>query len=130
VREGKGKKDRLLPIGERACRWIDRYVSEVRPQLVVAGDDDQALFLDNKGTRFTPGQLSDKVRNYLVAAGIDKPGACHLFRHTMATLMLENGADLRFIQAMLGHADISTTTIYTQVSIRALKEVYARTHPA
>lgn len=130
VREGKGKKDRLLPIGRRACAWIDRYVTDVRPQLVVAGPDDQALFLDNKGTRFTPGQLSDKVKHYLDAAGVHKPGACHLFRHTMATLMLENGADLRFIQAMLGHADISTTTIYTQVSIRALKEVYARTHPA
>lgn len=130
VREGKGKKDRLLPLGERAGRWINRYVTDVRPGLVVGNPDDQALFLDDRGKRFRPHQLSDKVRDYLAAAGISKPGACHLFRHTMATLMLENGADIRFIQAMLGHADLSTTTIYTQVSIRALKEVYARTHPA
>lgn len=130
VREGKGKKDRLLPLGERACRWIDRYVTDIRPGLIVGNPDDQALFLDDRGQRFRPHQLSDKIKIYLGAAGIMKPGACHLFRHTMATLMLENGADIRFIQAMLGHADLSTTTIYTQVSIRALKEVYARTHPA
>lgn len=129
VREGKGKRDRLLPIGERACAWIEKYVMEVRPTLVT-GDSELALFLDDKGTRFSPHQLSDKVKTYLQEAGITKPGACHLFRDTMATLMLENGADIRFIQAMLGHADISTTTIYTQVSIRTLKEVYSRTHPA
>jgi integrase/recombinase XerD len=63
-------------------------------------------------------------------SGIGKKGACHLFRHTMATLMLENGADIRFIQAMLGHADISTTQIYTQVSIRKLKDMHTATHPA
>jgi len=63
------------------------------------------------------------------AAGVGKPGACHLFRHTMATLMLEGGADIRFIQQMLGHADISTTQIYTQVSIRKLREIHAATHP-
>lgn len=129
VREGKGKRDRLLPIGERACAWIEKYVMEVRPTLVT-GDSELALFLGDKGTRFSPNQLSDKVKTYLQEAGITKPGACHLFRHTMATLMLENGADIRFIQAMLGHADISTTTIYTQVTIRTLKEVYSRTHPA
>jgi len=129
VREGKGGKDRLLPIGERACAWIDKYIHDLRPKLLT-GEDDLALFLDDFGKRFTPHKLSDKVKWYLGLAGITKPGACHLFRHTMATLMLENGADLRFIQAMLGHADISTTTIYTQVSIRTLKEVYSRTHPA
>jgi len=128
VRQGKGKKDRLLPIGERACWWIEKYTTEVRPALVTG--EELALFLDDRGRRFSPHQLSDKVKTYLAEAGITKPGACHLFRHTMATLMLENGADIRFIQAMLGHADISTTTIYTQVSIRALKEVYSRTHPA
>lgn len=129
VRQGKGNKDRLLPIGERACAWIGKYLTEQRSALAT-GEDDLALFLDDKGTRFHPRQLSEKIKSYLSLAGIVKPGACHLFRHTMATLMLENGADIRFIQAMLGHADISTTTIYTQVSIRALQEVYSRTHPA
>jgi integrase/recombinase XerD len=74
--------------------------------------------------------LTELVRDYVLAANIGKTGSCHLFRHTMATLMLENGADIRFIQAMLGHADLSTTQIYTQVSIRKLKEIHTATHPA
>ncbi len=130
VREGRGRKDRLLPIGERALAWLDRYLTDVRPVLVTGNLDDRMLFLNDRGERFRVHQLSDKVRAYLTAAGIEKPGAGHLFRHTMATLMLENGADIRFIQAMLGHASLAATTIYTQLSIRALKEVYARTHPA
>ncbi len=69
------------------------------------------------------------VRDYVNAAQIGKSGSCHLFRHTMATLMLENGADIRYIQAMLGHAELSTTQIYTQVSIRKLKEIHTATHP-
>lgn len=129
VREGKGRKDRLLPIGERACHWINRYLLEERPQLVVPPDSGQ-LFLSNRGGPFTPPQLSHLTRDLLDRCGIDKSGACHLFRHTMATQMLENGADLRFIQAMLGHADISTTQIYTHVSLRKLRDVYTRTHPA
>ena len=128
VREGKGKKDRLLPISSRAAEWINRYLIDIRPNVVVEPDYGY-LFLNHKGQALTPHQLSDRVRNYLERAGIKKPGACHLFRHTMATLMLENGADIRFIQAMLGHADISTTQIYTQVSIKKLKDVYERTHP-
>lgn len=129
VREGKGGKDRLLPIGERACRWIDRYTLEVRPSLLATADE-RTLFLSDVGKPLRRGWLTERVRHYLEAVGIDKPGSCHLFRHTMATLMLENGADLRYIQAMLGHADISTTTIYAQVSLRGLRDTYARTHPA
>lgn len=129
VREGKGKKDRLLPIGERACLWIDKYLLDVRHTLVMEPDRGH-LFINNRGEAFTPYQLSDLVKKYLLGAGITKQGACHLFRHTMATLMLENGADIRFIQVMLGHADISTTQIYTHVAIGKLKEVYTRTHPA
>ena len=70
------------------------------------------------------------VRSYVVKAKVGKAGACHLFRHTMATLMLEGGADIRFIQAMLGHARLDTTQIYTQVSIRLLKQIHSATHPA
>ena len=129
VRKGKGNKDRLIPIGERALRWTDRYLREVRPQLVI-DRSDTTLFLTDHGQPFIHNRLSDLVKGYLERCGIDKPGVCHLFRHTMATLMLENGADLRYIQVMLGHAKIETTTIYTQVAIRKLKEVYERTHPA
>ena len=88
------------------------------------------MFLTTLGTPFEPGRLTQLVREAVDAAETGKRGACHLFRHTMATLMLENGADVRYIQQQLGHAELSTTQIYTQVSIRALKEVHTRTHPA
>jgi len=128
IRQGKGKKDRMIPIGERALAWIDRYRETVRPELVV-GRDHAMLFLTNTGEPFTPNRLTQMVRTYIQAANIGKSGSCHLFRHTMATLMLENGADIRYIQAMLGHAELSTTQIYTQVSIRKLKEIHTATHP-
>ncbi len=129
VRQGKGKKDRMIPIGDRAAAWIDKYVTDVRPSLVVEPDDG-TLFLTNTGDPFTPNRLTQLVRNYVDAAGVGKRGACHLFRHTMATIMLENGADIRFIQEMLGHAELSTTQIYTQVSIKKLKEIHTATHPS
>jgi integrase/recombinase XerD len=129
VRQGKGKKDRLVPVGERALTWIDRYAVEVRPGLLV-GDGSDKLFLTHLGRPFTPDQMSELVSGYVTAAAIGKRGSCHLFRHTMATLMLENGADIRYIQAMLGHERLETTQIYTRVSIRKLKEVHDKTHPA
>ncbi|MCP5059281.1 MAG: tyrosine-type recombinase/integrase, partial [bacterium] len=79
---------------------------------------------------FKKNRLTDLVKKTIEKAGIEKPGACHIFRHTMATLMLDAGADIRHIQAILGHSPLSTTALYTQVSIRKLKEVHARTHPA
>lgn len=121
----------MIPIGERAIAWIDRYQHEARPALVVGRDPVilATLFLTHLGEPFTPNRLTQLVRGYIQAADIGKSGSCHLFRHTMATLMLENGADIRFIQAMLGHAELSTTQIYTQVSIRKLKEIHTATHP-
>jgi len=129
IRQGKGKKDRMIPIGERALRWIDRYQTQVRPELVVERGN-ATLFLTQAGEAFTPDRLTQLVRGYVEAADTGKSGSCHLLRHTMATLMLENGADIRYIQAMLGHAELSTTQIYTQVSIRKLKEIHSATHPA
>ena len=128
IRQGKGKKDRMIPIGERALAWISKYRDDVRPELAI-GTDDGTLFLTSWGEKFTPNRLTQLVRDYVNAANTGKTGSCHLFRHTMATLMLENGADIRFIQAMLGHADLSTTQIYTQVSIRKLKDIHTATHP-
>ncbi|BDU74894.1 site-specific tyrosine recombinase XerC [Mesoterricola silvestris] len=128
IRQGKGKKDRLIPIGERALAWIERYRDSARPELVT-GRDDGTLFLSEWGEAFAPNAMTRLVRIYVERSGVGKKGACHLFRHTMATLMLEGGADIRFIQAMLGHAELSTTEIYTQVSIRLLKSVHAATHP-
>lgn len=129
VRQGKGSKDRLLPIGERACRWVDKYLLEVRPE-IVSGYDDQTLFLNDFGQPMKPTFLNDLIRRHIEAVGITTPGACHLFRHAMATHMLENGADIRFIQAMLGHSKLETTEIYTFVSLTKLKEIHNATHPA
>lgn len=129
IRLGKGKKDRFIPLGDRAAAWIVRYLAESRPRLVDE-PDDKTVFLSNAGEPFSLDHLSDLVRGYVDAADIGKRGACHLFRHTMATLMLEGGADIRFIQAMLGHADLKTTQIYTHVAIRQLQEIHRATHPA
>ena len=106
VREGKGKKDRMVPLGQRAGLWIDKYTDEVRPSLVVEPDKGW-LFLHAYGEAFRKNRLTGLVKKYIEQAGIGKPGACHIFRHTMATLMLDNGADIRFIQAMLGHSQLS-----------------------
>jgi integrase/recombinase XerD len=129
IRQGKGKKDRMIPIGERALAWVGKYLADARPRLVQEPDDG-TIFVTNLGEAFTPNRLTQMTREYVTAANLGKKGACHLFRHTMATLMLENGADVRFIQEMLGHAELSTTQIYTQVSIRKLKEIHTATHPA
>ncbi len=129
IRQGKGKKDRIIPIGERALAWIAKYVKESRPQLLT-GAGDGTLFVNNLGAPFERWQLTEMVRRYLLASGIGKTGGCHLFRHTVATLMLENGADIRVIQQMLGHVDLASTEIYTHVAIKLLKQVYSATHPA
>jgi len=129
VRHGKGDKERVIPVGERACRWVERYLAEARPRLVVEPDDG-TLFVADGGKAFHPQYLSRVVRRHIEASGVGKPGGCHLFRHTVATLMLNGGADIRFIQQMLGHADISTTQIYTRVAVKSLQEVYQRSHPA
>ena len=128
VRQGKGKKDRMVPIGERAITWIDRYLADARPKLAGAPDDG-VLFLTVDGTGFTPGRLTQLARRHVNAAKLGKSGACHLFRHTMATLMLEGGADIRYIQAILGHVRLETTEIYTRVSIRQLQAIHAACHP-
>jgi len=129
IREGKGKKDRMVPIGERAVLWLSKYLREVRPRLVVE-PDPQVLFLTHAGEFIAPNYLTEIVQRYVEKSGIGKKGSCHMFRHTMATLMLEGGADVRYVQAMLGHSQLSTTEIYTHVSIRKLKEVHEKTHPA
>ena len=128
IREGKGGKDRLLPLGERALYWLTEYLERARPRLAWNAQD-RTLFLGKDGRPLSPLWLSTTVAKRVDAAALGKRGGCHLWRHTMATLMLEGGADLRFIQAMLGHAELSTTQIYTQVAIRQLQHVHAMTHP-
>jgi integrase/recombinase XerD len=129
VRLGKGKKDRMVPVGLRAIQWIERYLKEVRPRLCL-DTRTQALFLTGYGDAFNPDVVSRMVSAWLKQAGLKRKGCCHVLRHTCATLMLENGADIRFIQQLLGHEKLDTTAIYTEVSIKQLQEVHARCHPA
>ncbi len=129
VRKGKGDKDRYVPIGERAVRWLRKYLRRARPPLARKGETE-TVFLTAQGEPISRDHLTWIARKYVSKARLGKIGACHLFRHSMATLMHENGADIRCIQQILGHEDIRTTQIYTHVAIRRLQEVHTATHPA
>jgi integrase/recombinase XerD len=129
VRQGKGARDRFVPIGERACEWVLRYLGEVRPELD-RSRSNPALFLSVTGGPIAPDVISRLVSAYVSAGAPEKKGSCHLFRHTAATLMLDAGADVRFIAEMLGHQKLETTMNYTRVSMAKLQEVHARCHPA
>jgi len=128
VRQGKGRKDRLVPVGARALAWVQQYLDHSRLEYVVDAHEC-ALFLNRDGQAFADNGLTAMVRRYFKAAGITKTGSCHLFRHTMATVMLDNGADIRFVQEMLGHARLETTQGYTHVAVGKLIAVHAATHP-
>lgn len=129
IRDGKGRKDRVVPVGSRALEWIHRYLDAVRPRFTRLHDPG-ALFVTDRGFRIRASRLTDRLRRYIRDAGIAKPGAVHIFRHTMATLMHDGGADIRDLQEILGHARLETTQRYAHVSIERLKRVHARTHPA
>jgi len=131
IREGKGRKDRVIPVGKRAVFWIEEYLKKSRPKFVDPKlPVTDAMFLGRYGEHLRPQSISLVVRNCRKAAGVTKEGAAHIFRHTTATMMLENGADVRFVQELLGHESLDTTKIYTRVAITKLKEVHERTHPA
>jgi integrase/recombinase XerD len=129
IRQAKHHKDRVVPVGNRALLWLERYLEESRPKLLLQ-PNEKALFLSSYGEAFNPDVLSRMVTRFIKKAEIERPGSCHLLRHTCATHMLEGGADIRFIQQLLGHEKLETTAIYTQVSIEQLKAVHAQTHPA
>jgi len=129
IRDGKGGKDRLLPMGQRAAYWIEKYLLTIRSQLLT-DINEQVLFINDYGDPFRDNKLGDRVKRFMTNAGITAPGSCHLLRHAMATHMLENGAELRYIQVMLGHSSYKSTQVYTHVSIRKLQEVHGQTHPA
>lgn len=126
VKEGKGGKQRLVPIGKRALSWIRKYREEVRCQAPL--NHEPWLFLS--GTGKSVSDLTSIAWEIMNKAGVKKEGACHLFRHTMATMMLKNGADIRIVQEILGHAKVQTTQRYTHLCIDHLKQVHTKTHPA
>lgn len=128
VRDGKGQKDRYVPLGDRAAQWLDKYLMQSRPLL--AQEETEALFVTDYGEAVTPDFVATRVNLAMDAAELQKPGSCHLFRHACATHMLDNGADIRFIQALLGHESLSSTERYTHVAIAKLQKVHAATHPA
>ena len=128
VKQGKGNRQRVVPLGDRACAWLNNYLVESRPELITI--DTEALFLSDYGEPMKPHAIADKVKRYMQFAHIHKPGSTHLLRHACATHMLEGGADIRYIQEMLGHANLETTEIYTHVSIERLIAVHHACHPA
>ena len=129
VRAGKGQRDRAVPVGRRALQWLGRYLRRARPRLTGSCDPGW-LFLSARGTRLRLNHLSARVARYVAGARVCKAGSCHLFRHSMATLLLDGGADVRDVQEILGHANLSTTARYTHLAIGRLLAVHARAHPA
>ena len=126
---GKGSKERIVPLGEIAAGWVRRYVAEARPKFVVKKDPPW-LFVSQRGARrLTRGAFWQILKDYGEAAGIRTHLSPHVLRHSFATHLLERGADLRAIQTMLGHADLSTTQIYTHVLEARLRQVYDAFHP-
>jgi integrase/recombinase XerD len=131
IRKGKGNKDRYVPIGERALAFLELYMEKARPIFSSkAKVDEGKIFLSRYGDAFLPASLNTLLSKYINSAAVNKGASCHVFRHTCATLMLENGADIRYIQEMLGHSSLATTQIYTKVFDTKLKEVHSRTHPS
>jgi integrase/recombinase XerD len=130
LRQTKGHQDRKVPISPRALEWIKRYQQQARPTLQQSGDypDDDALFLSRKGRRLHADTCKDQVDHYLQQA-LQLSGGCHLIRHSVATLLLNEGADIRVIQSFLGHRHLKTTQQYLHVNTTQLKKVYQQYHP-
>jgi integrase/recombinase XerD len=126
---GKGGKERLVPLGREARRWVERYLAEVRPALTRGRSAAETLFVSQRGGRLSRMGVWGIVRRHALAAGVERVLTPHVLRHSFATHLLERGADLRSLQAMLGHADISTTQIYTHVTRERLRKVYDAYHP-
>ena len=125
---GKGDKERLVPLGQEAQHWIVRYLSEARVALL-KGRASDALFVTRLGGPMTRQMFWKLIKAHARAAGIVAPLSPHTLRHAFATHLLNHGADLRVVQLLLGHADISTTQIYTHVARERLKQLHARHHP-
>ncbi len=126
---GKGQKERIIPLNQTSVHLVQTYVEQARPKLFKPGGDDKALFINQAGKRLTRQGIAKLMKQHAKRAGLSKEITPHLMRHTFATHLIENGADLRAVQEMLGHSDISTTQIYTHIGKKRLKEVYKEFHP-
>ncbi|MFQ6615789.1 MAG: site-specific tyrosine recombinase XerD [Fidelibacterota bacterium] len=126
---GKGSKERIVPLGKEAARWMETYINTQRPSLLKKGKATDAVFLNHRGDPISRKGIWKIVKGYAREAGIRKPVSPHTLRHSFATHLLEGGADLRVVQELLGHEDISTTEIYTHLDRTYLKEVHRTYHP-
>ncbi len=126
---GKGSKERIVPVGTSATEWIGKYRANVRSSLIKQSDTHDVVFLNSRGRPMTRMAVWNIVHRYAESAGVEKDVHPHTFRHSFATHLLEGGADLRAVQEMLGHSDISTTQIYTHIDREYLKEVHRTFHP-
>ena len=126
---GKGSKERLVPLGEEAVDWVKRYLADARPQLLEKKSPDDALFVTERGTGMTRQAFWHLIKRHGEKAIPGKPLSPHVLRHAFATHLINHGADLRVVQMLLGHADISTTQIYTHVAKERLKKLHAMHHP-
>lgn len=130
IARGKGSKERIIPLGSIAVKYLTRYLEVVRPQLLKNDTDEvKELFLSTWGRAMTRQRFFEIIEEYGKQAGITKKITPHMLRHSFATHMLNNGTDLRVVQELLGHADISTTQIYTHMDMERLREVYSKAHP-
>ena len=125
---GKGSKERLVPLGEEAIGWVLQYVRDGRPQLI-SDTSSEVLFPSRRGQQMTRQTFWHRIKRYAVVAGIDKPLSPHVLRHAFATHLLNHGADLRVVQMLLGHSDLSTTQIYTHVAQHRLQSLHSKHHP-
>ncbi len=130
IQQGKGGRERVIPISERALRWVARYELEVREKWQLKGKGGDYLFLSERGKPLSQSRCEEVITQYIQQVNPDTKGSCHLLRHSVATLLLERGCDIRYTQELLGHAQINTTQIYTKVSPVRLSLLYERFHPS
>lgn len=126
---GKGSKERIVPLGSVAAEFLQHYLEKVRPKLTHAGRNTNIVFLAFGGHELTRQRFWQIIRAYGIKANINKALTPHILRHSFATHLLDNGADLRSVQELLGHSDISTTQIYTHLTNKRLRDIYAKAHP-
>jgi integrase/recombinase XerD len=129
IREGKGKKDRVVPVGKIACRYLESYINGIRPELARPDPGSRVLFLSRVGRQMDPSTVKHLISKYAKAAGIPHSVTPHTFRHTCATHMIRNRANIRHVQELLGHNQLTTTQQYVRVTITDLQEAHKRHHP-